>query len=132
MAPLLRIEKQITPGVIVKVDHDLLGQAVRNLTSNAVKYNHEDGCIRFQLSVRDHLARVTVANTGVPITDKEAERIFDRFYRTDRSHSKAVPGSGLGLSLAREIARAHGGDLCLDSGRVNEVSFTLSLPISSC
>jgi two-component system heavy metal sensor histidine kinase CusS len=132
MVPNLRIEKTISPGVIVKADIDLMGQAIRNLTSNAVKYNQGEGRIGFQLLVRDNWAHVTISNTGVPIPDNERERIFDRFYRTDRSHSKVVPGSGLGLSLAREIVRAHGGDLRLDPSKGNEVSFTLSLPCCSC
>ena len=132
MAPHLQVEKQIVPGVIVKADFDLIGQAVRNLTSNAVKYNHENGLIRFQVTTRDNIAHVTISNTGVPIPAKEGEKIFDRFYRVDPSRSKTVPGSGLGLSLAREIVHAHRGDLRLNPGSGNVISFTMSLPCSSC
>ena len=132
MSPHLQLEKQIAPGVIVKADPDLMGQAVRNLTSNAVKYNHENGLIRFQLFARDNKAYFTISNTGDPIPVKDREKIFDRFYRVDQSHSRTVPGSGLGLSLAREIVHAHGGDLSLNPGSGNVVSFTLSLPCSLC
>jgi two-component system, OmpR family, heavy metal sensor histidine kinase CusS len=132
IAPHLQIEKQIIPGIIVMADSDLIGQAVRNLTSNAVKYNHENGIIRFQLSVHDHKAHLTISNTGNQIPIKDRERIFDRFYRVDQSHSKTVSGSGLGLSLAREIVFSHHGDLRLNPGTGHEVSFTLSLPCSSC
>lgn len=132
MAPHLQVEKQIVPGVIVKADPDLMGQVVRNLTSNAVKYNHENGLIRFQLSVRYNKAHVSISNTGVPIPAKDREKIFDRFYRVDQSRSRTVPGSGLGLSLAREIVNAHRGDLRLNPGSGNVISFTLSLPCSSC
>lgn len=132
MAPHLQVEKQIAPGVIVKADPDLMGQAVRNLLSNAVKYNRDGGIIRFQLSVRDHRAHVTISNTGAPIPERDRERIFDRFYRVDPSRNKALPGSGLGLSLAREIARAHRGEIRLHPSAGNMVSFTLSLPCSSC
>jgi len=132
MAPHLQVEKQIVPGVIVKADPDLMGQVVRNLTSNAVKYNHENGLIWFQLSVRDNKAHVIISNTGVPIPAKDREKIFDRFYRVDQSRSRTVPGSGLGLSLAREIVNAHRGDLRLNPGSGNVISFTLSLPCSSC
>jgi heavy metal sensor kinase len=132
MAPHLQVEKQIVPGVIVKADPDLMGQVVRNLMSNAVKYNHENGLIRFQLSVRDNKAHVIISNTGVPIHAKDREKIFDRFYRVDQSRSRTVPGSGLGLSLAREIVNAHRGDLRLNPGSGNVISFTLSLPCSSC
>jgi heavy metal sensor kinase len=131
LAPQLRIEKEIAPGVIVKADSDLLGQVVSNLTSNAVKYNQENGVIRFHLSVRDNRAFFTIANTGSVIPAADRERIFDRFYRVDRSRSKSISGSGLGLSLAREIAHAHRGDLRLDPVSGNMVSFILSLPCSS-
>ena len=132
MAPHLRIEKQIVPGVIVKGDPDLMGQAIRNLTSNAVKYNHDNGFIRFKVSLHENKAHLTISNTGTPIPEKDREKIFDRFYRVDPSRSKTVPGSGLGLSLAWEIVHAHQGDLRLDSDSGNLISFTLSLPCSSC
>ena len=131
IAPHLKVEKQIVRGVIVKADPDLMGQVIRNLTSNAIKFNHASGLIKFQLSVRDNNVLVTISNTGVSIPIKDREKIFDRFYRVDQSHSKTVPGSGLGLSLAREIVHAHGGKLRLDSDSGNVVSFTLSLPCSS-
>jgi two-component system, OmpR family, heavy metal sensor histidine kinase CusS len=132
MAPHLQIEKETIPGVIVMADPDLIGQAVRNLTSNAVKYNHENGHIRFHLSVRDNQAHFTISNTGALIPAKDRGKIFDRFYRIDPSRSKKVPGSGLGLSLAREIVHSHHGYLRLNPSSGNETSFTLSLPCSSC
>jgi heavy metal sensor kinase len=132
MAPHLKVERQIAPGVIVKADPDLMGQALRNLLSNAVKYNRDGGTIRFQLSVRDHKACVTISNTAAPIPEKDRERIFDRFYRVDPSRNKAVPGSGLGLTLVREIVTAHQGEIRLNPAAGNVVSFTLSLPCSSC
>jgi signal transduction histidine kinase len=131
IAPYLQVEKRIVSGVIVKADPDLIGQVIRNLTSNAIKYNHENGLIKFQLSVRDNNALVTISNTGVSIPAKDREKIFDRFYRVDQSRSKTVSGTGLGLSLAREIVHAHGGKLRLDSDSGNVVSFTLSLPCGS-
>ncbi len=127
MAPSLRIEKDIQPGITVKADADLLGQVIRNLTTNAVKYNREGGFIRFRLGVHDDKAVFTIVNTGSPIPVSEQERIFDRFYRLDLSRSKGVSGSGLGLGVAREIAIAHHGDLRLDPGPASEISFTLSL-----
>ena len=131
IAPHLKVEKQIVPGVIVKADSDLMGQVIRNLTSNAIKFNQANGHIKFQLSVRDNNAHVTISNTGVAIPEKDRKKIFDRFYRVDQSRSKTVPGSGLGLSLAQEIVHAHGGKLRLDSDSGKMVSFTLSLPCGS-
>ncbi len=131
MAPNLKIEKQIMPGIIVKADPDMMGQVVSNLISNAVKYNQENGFIKFHLSVCDNRALFTISNSSMPIPAEDRERIFDRFYRVDQSRSKATAGSGLGLSLAREIVHAHHGQLRLDPSVGNLVSFTLTLPCSS-
>ncbi len=131
MAPALRIEKAVAPGIVVPADRDLLAQAIRNLTSNAVKYNRPGGRIRFQLAVRGKSAYVTVSNSGVPIPAQDRERVFDRFYRVDQSRGKTVAGSGLGLSLAREIARAHRGELRLNPDSGDMISFTLSLPCNT-
>ena len=132
MAPHLYIEKQILPGVIVKADPDLMEQVIGNLTSNAVKYNHRKGFIKFQLTIEDNKALVTIFNTGVTIPEADREKIFDRFYRVDSSRSSKVSGTGLGLSLAKEIVSAHHGDLRLNPDSGDRISFTLSLPCSSC
>ncbi len=129
IAPHLAVEANIPPGIRAKADPDLLAQAVRNLMSNAVKYNQEKGLVRFRLGVRDGTAVFTLVNTGAPIPEEDRLRVFDRFYRVDKARSRQVSGSGLGLSLAREIARAHGGDLLLDPDREGMTSFTLTLPL---
>lgn len=130
LAPQLTIHREIPPGIVVLADRGLLRQAIGNLTSNAVKFNRAGGRIEFHLSVQGRQSRVTIANTGTAIPGEERERIFERFYRADRSRGKKVPGSGLGLSLAREIVRAHDGDLRLDPGPEGMVSFSLSLPLA--
>ncbi len=145
MAPDRRVEVAIAPRVRVNGDADLLGQAVRNLTSNAVKYSPPGGLIRFEVSRSGKMASLRLANTAEPIPTADRERIFDRFYRLDSSRGRLdssrgryAGGSGLGLSLAREIARAHGGDLILDPAPEDSadsavpgsaVSFTLTLPL---
>ena len=130
VAPNLHLEQQIAPHLIVQADPDLFKQVIQNLTSNAVKYNTEGGLIRFLLEVRGDRALFTISNTGTPIPPGDREKVFHRFYRVDKSRSHAIPGSGLGLSLAREIVHAHKGTLCLaaDSGPLT--SFTLSLPLA--
>jgi len=130
VAPKLRLERQIAPRVTVQADPDLFKQVIQNLTSNAVKYNTDGGLIRFQLDVRGDRVLFTISNTGTPIPEADREKIFHRFYRVDKSRSHAVPGSGLGLSLAREIVHAHKGALCLNADSGNLISFTLSLPRS--
>jgi heavy metal sensor kinase len=130
IAPNLRLEQEITPHVTVQADPDLFKQVIQNLTSNAVKHNTEGGLIRFRLKEQGDRVIFTISNTGAPIPEVDRGKIFDRFYRVDKSRSRAVPGSGLGLSLAREIIHAHKGSLRLDADSGNLISFTLSLPRS--
>lgn len=130
IAPHLGVEDHIPDGILVMGDADLLGQVLGNMTTNAVKYNRKGGRVRFDLATSPCLAQVTVSNTGAPISEEDRDRIFDRFYRVDKSRSRIVSGSGLGLSLAREIARAHKGDLVVNPGHGEMVSFTLTLPLA--
>jgi len=124
----LNIESQIPPDLHVNADPDLLEQALQNLASNAIKYNHAGGLIRFELLAEaDHLV-VRIANTGSPIPTADQERIFERFYRADPAHSGQVEGTGLGLSLAREIIHAHGGELEVEDNDDQLTQFAVTLP----
>lgn len=128
MAPGVRVESAITNAGLVMADPDLLGQVIRNLTGNAIKHGDPNGLLRFEITAEGYSVKLTLANTGKPIPKRDRDRIFDRFYRGDSSRDERVGGSGLGLSLAREIARAHGGELELGSGHQGMTVFTLTLP----
>jgi len=131
-APHLTVAHALAPGVEVQADPELLEQALQNLATNAVKYNCERGAIRFELTRENGNVLVRVANTGPGIPAAERERIFERFYRADKSRSNRVDGVGLGLSLAREIVRAHGGELALELGQDNLTRFLITLPEPPC
>jgi heavy metal sensor kinase len=131
IAPHLRVDQRIAPNVCVTADRDLLAQVIRNMTSNAVKYNFKNGWVCFDVRVTGDVALFTLSNTGVPIHQEDRERVFDRFYRVDKSRSRREGGAGLGLSLAREIARAHHGDLVLDLSCSELISFTLTMPLAN-
>jgi signal transduction histidine kinase len=111
-----------------------LRQVLHNLISNAIKYNaHSDqspGWIRISTARWAKHLEVVISNASDGIAKADRERIFQRFFRVDSAHSRAVEGVGLGLSVSREIARAHGGDLALKSDRPGEVQFSLSMPIA--
>ncbi len=128
LAPGITIEQEIEAGVWVAADKDLLRQVLQNLTSNAIKYNHPKGLIRFMLRRAGNQVRLTVANTGSGIPREDRDKVFERFYRADKARNRAVDGTGLGLSLSREIARAHRGDLVLENTREGTAAFTLVLP----
>jgi len=127
-APELRMEDQIPANLQVHADPDLLEQALQNLASNAIKYNHADGLVRFELMTEvDHVV-VRVVNTGPQIPPADHERIFERFFRVDQSRSQRVDGAGLGLSLSREIIRAHGGELALETSDGASTCFRIVIP----
>jgi signal transduction histidine kinase len=109
-------------------DADLVNQVFQNLASNAVKFGDKDGEIEMALVERAGQVFFTISNTGRPIPKQDHDKVFERFYRADKSRSREIEGSGLGLSLAREIARAHGGDLILEQSDKNTTAFALTLP----
>ncbi|MCC6798456.1 MAG: HAMP domain-containing protein [Candidatus Hydrogenedentes bacterium] len=128
LAQGLKVSKQIAPGIQISGDRVLLQQVLQNLTDNAIKYNRDGGNIGYKLDVKQGAARLQVANTG-EIPAEKREKIFDRFVRVDDARNRRVDGAGLGLSLAREIARAHGGDLTLEKSDNGIVTFALRLPV---
>lgn len=131
LAPHLEVSAEIAPGVKVLGDRDLLVQLLQNLAGNAIKFNQpnggDPGAIAVELKIERGRAVFRISNTGPPLGPEERAKIFERFYRGDPSRNRRVDGVGLGLSLAREIALAHGGDLKVDNVRPGWVRFTLEL-----
>ncbi|MFN6502179.1 MAG: sensor histidine kinase [Nostoc sp. DedQUE01] len=129
LAPHLSLQSDIPDGLKVQGDRDLLIQVLQNLLSNAIKYNLANGWIEIHAHQTQTMLHVTITNASKDIPASDRLRLFDRFYRGDRARTRKVEGIGLGLSLAREIVRAHRGDLTLDSTTsVGQTAFTLSLP----
>ncbi|MBI4984722.1 MAG: cyclic nucleotide-binding domain-containing protein [Rhodocyclales bacterium] len=128
LAPALRVDTAIAPGLAVAADGGLLRQALHNLIGNAIKYNLADGWLRIDAAATDAGIKVRVANASLGIAAADRALIFERFHRTEAARSRGIAGSGLGLGLAREIARAHGGELTLDDSAGGETVFSLTLP----
>ncbi len=128
LAPELDVSGSIAFGLTVKADAELFRQVLHNLLSNAIKYNLPKGWIHINAARQDGRIEVSVANASLGIPDADRERIFERFYRADQSHNRQIEGVGLGLSLSREIARAHGGDLLLTEAEIGKVRFDVYLP----
>ncbi len=105
----------------------LIYRLVYNLTENAIKYNHSGGEVIISAEKRNDKIFITVADNGNGIPDDMKERIFEPFFRVDKSRSRALGGVGLGLSLVKEIVRVHGGSISVkdntNSGTIFEVSF---------
>ncbi|MCX6956727.1 MAG: ATP-binding protein [Verrucomicrobia bacterium] len=131
LAPHLMFETDLPPGVIVSADAILLEQALQNLAGNALKYNRPEGVVRLTVSQRGDSAVITMANTGPGIAEEDRPRIFERFYRGDPARTRdRTSGAGLGLSLSREILRAHGGDLALAPAAAPWTTFVATLPLA--
>lgn len=114
-------------GVRLRADAGRLEQAVGNLVGNAIAYTPPGGHVSVALSVNGDTAEVVVADDGRGLAPDELRQVFDRFYRADPHDHTG--GTGVGLTIARSIARAHGGDLRAQSaGRGEGATFTLSLP----
>ena len=99
-----------------------------NLIDNAIKYNHREGSVRVTVEAERAGASVCVADTGIGIPAEHQERIFERFYRVDKSHSKEIGGTGLGLSIVKHAAKLHEAAIQVDSivgeGTAIKIHFT--------
>ncbi len=123
----IALQLEIPPGdILFSGDRSRIQRAVANLIDNAIKYTSSGGLVK--VSARSHPTgiKVIIADTGPAIDEKDISHIFDRFYRGDESRS--TPGSGLGLSLALTLIRAHGGDIFVKSSPGRGNTFTITLP----
>ncbi|GAA1706158.1 ATP-binding protein [Microbacterium sediminicola] len=115
--------------VPVLVDPDRIGQVITNLIGNAVRATGEGGSISVDVATRGARAEITVADTGEGLAEADLDRIFERFYRVPGRRGGAS-GSGVGLTIARGIVRAHGGELMAESdGPGRGAAFVIGLPL---
>lgn len=122
---------RIDPGTALSLngDDELLQRMILNLLDNAVKYTPPGGEISLELMASNGDARLTVRDNGIGIPTKDQPHVFDRFYRVDKARSRAMGGAGLGLSIVRQIAEAHGGTVSVESSAHGSV-FTVQLPVT--
>jgi len=114
---------------LVEADADRLREILDNLLSNALRHTPAAGVVSVTTSTRPGAVDVTVSDTGEGIAARHLPHVFDRFYRVDPARSRATGGSGIGLTIARALARAHGGELSAASdGVASGARFTLTLP----
>ena len=90
--------------LIVRCSQRLVREIILNLCDNAIKYNRRGGSVRVLLDRMGGLTRLTVSDTGIGIPKEDQSRVFERFYRVDKSHSKSIGGTGLGLSIVKNAA----------------------------
>ena len=108
----------------------MLYEMIYNLCDNAIKYNKKDGEVEVTVSRgRNGRAIVAVADTGIGIAKEDQERIFERFYRVDKSHSRETGGTGLGLSIVKHGAKLHNAEIKIESALNVGTEIKLIFPV---
>jgi two-component system phosphate regulon sensor histidine kinase PhoR len=124
----VKLNNEVSAETFVLADARRLEQMLTNLVDNAIKFNREGGSVTIghARSARD---RISVADTGDGIPPEHIKRIFERFYRIDRARSREMGGTGLGLAIVKHLARAHGGEVGVESASGAGSTFTIELPL---
>ena len=112
------------------VDEIKFTSAISNLVENAIKYNVDDGWVRVSIDADHKYFYVTVADSGMGIPEDSLERIFERFYRVDKSHSREIGGTGLGLAITRSTIAMHHGVIKVFSREGEGTTFSVRIPLS--
>jgi two-component system phosphate regulon sensor histidine kinase PhoR len=121
----LEVDGEVTH---VKANKRMIEDLVYNLIDNAIKYNVENGNVLVSIKNEENNGLISVKDTGIGIPQEEQDRIFERFYRIDKSRSKKIEGSGLGLSIVKHIVEYHNGSITLESEVGKGTTITIKLP----
>jgi len=115
---------------LVNIDRQRVNEVLRNLLENAVAHTNKGGTITVAAAKQGDWVEVCVSDTGEGIPAEDLPNIFERFYRVDRSRARATGGSGLGLTIAKRMVEAHGGEITVQSELGKGSSFSFTLPIA--
>jgi two-component system phosphate regulon sensor histidine kinase PhoR len=126
----LDLRLEAAPGLpLLRADAFHIEQMLINLVDNAVKYT-EKGGVAVNLRAEEGMMVIEVGDTGPGIPEEDRERIFERFYRVDKSRSRLLGGTGLGLSIVKHVVQLHGGKIDVRSEEGKGTTFTVRLPLS--
>ncbi len=124
----VELVNEISSDVRVFADVFRLEQMLTNLIDNAIKFNSKGGSVIVSHVADETKDIITVADTGEGISGEHLQRIFERFYRTDRARSREIGGTGLGLAIVKHLARLHGGEVTVASVLSKGTTFSVELP----
>jgi signal transduction histidine kinase len=124
----LELEVETTERILIWGDPRRLHQLFLTLMDNAIKYTNPGGKVTVTLRPEPHWARVLVSDTGIGISEKDIPQIFERFYMADASRARSEKSTGLGLSIAQSIVKAHKGDILVESAVGRGTTFSVLLP----
>lgn len=123
----IRVTKELTVQSMT-ADADKIEQVLVNLLSNALKYTPEGGSVMIRTEETPEAVVISVKDTGIGISDEDLPYIFERFYRADKSRSRATGGSGIGLAIVKFLVEAHGGVVTVESKTGGGSEFTVTIP----
>jgi heavy metal sensor kinase len=124
-----RLTTATNGAVVVQGDPVRLRHVIYNLVDNAIKYTPLRGSVNVSIAVRDSVARLVVADTGIGIPPEHLPHVFERFYRVDKARSRAEGGAGLGLSIVQSIVAAHGGSVEIASQPGSGTQCVVEIPV---
>lgn len=111
----IKLKKKFQQGIIVRGDYRRIYQVMLNLLSNAIKYTRKGGCAKVQFKMVNDKLRTIVEDNGQGIPEEDINRIFERFYRVEKSRSREKGGTGLGLSIVKHILEGHNSEIMVES-----------------
>ena len=115
----------------VSADPAKFGQVLLNLLTNAIKYTHENGSVSVEARPKGDVVEIWVTDTGIGISQEDVDRVFQRFTQVDSSASRMQGGTGLGLTIVKELVELHGGEIRVQSKLGKGSSFIFTMPIST-
>lgn len=115
----------------VMADYDQLNQVWTNLLTNSIKFSKNGDTIKISMSQEAHHVLVRITDTGIGISQEDQKRVFERFFKADRSHSPKYEGSGMGLAIVKQIVSLHKGDVRVESELGQGTTFIVTLPITA-
>ena len=120
------ITSELTPRIYIDGRKNLIQRSLNNLIDNSIKYADK---INLELSKNNNNIIITIDDDGVGIPKEELENVFKPFYKVDKSRGDSKSSVGLGLSIASDIVRSHGGNIVLDKSKMNGLSVKIFLPV---
>jgi histidine kinase len=126
----VQLETCLAPDLpVIWVDEDRFGQILINLVGNALQYTPSGGKVLLSAERQDKTILISVKDTGIGISPEDLDLVFTRFYRVEKSRSRSMGGSGIGLTIARHLVEAHGGRLWAESAGIGQGSiFYITIP----
>jgi two-component system phosphate regulon sensor histidine kinase PhoR len=124
----IAVRNDLSGDLSVKADKEKIEQTITNLIDNAVKFNKEKGHLKIYAKEEDNEVKIIIEDSGAGIPTKDIPRIFERFYRVDKTRSRELGGTGLGLSIVKHIVELHSGKVGVESTEGLGSKFWFTLP----